>query len=184
MFHEKWRVPLYTFRPVLLKPQDLLVALKLAVNRTREFTISSLADELGLALSVVHGCVSRAAYARLITRTTGSPRAVGAAVREFVIHGAKYAFPVELGAATRGVATAIAAPVLARHFEKVELPPVWPDPEANNWGPAVTPLHGAAVFASKQDPQMYDALALLDAIRVGAAREREIAARELEVRLA
>jgi hypothetical protein len=173
---------IHTLMQSTLKPQDLLVALKLAVNPERDFLLVQLSVELGMPLSVVHGCIKRAEIARLISRSSGSMRALRQAVREFVIHGAKYAFPAQLGAPTRGVPTAIGAPVLAIHFEKSEMPPVWPSPEGTNWGLALPPLHPAVLKAIENDHALYDVLALLDALRVGAARERELAANELASR--
>lgn len=165
-----------------LKPQDLVVALKLAVNFGRAFSLSQLSEELGMALSVVHGGVTRAELARLVSRSSGSIRALRPAVKEFVIHGAKYAFPAQLGGPTRGVLTAIGAPVLAVHFEKIEMPPVWPSPEGTSWGLSLQPLHHSVLKAIEQDNALYDSLALLDALRIGAAREREIATSELALR--
>lgn len=169
-------------KQTVLKPQDLLVALKLAVNPGRDFLLVNLVTELGMPLSVVHGCVRRAEFARLVSRSSGSIRAIRPAVKEFVIHGAKYAYPAQMGTQTRGVPTAIGAPVLAGHFEKIEVPPVWPSPEGTHWGLALPPLYPAVLKASAVDEALYEALALLDALRIGAAREREIAMRELAVR--
>lgn len=169
-------------KQLILKPQDLLVALKLAVNPERDFLLVQLSEELGMPLSVVHGCIKRAELARLISRASGSVRALRPAVKEFVIHGAKYAFPAQLGTPTRGVLTAIGAPVLAIHFEKVEMSPVWPSPEGSYWGLTLPPLHPAVLRATQQDNALYEALALLDALRIGAARERELAMSELALR--
>jgi hypothetical protein len=48
-------------------------------------------------------------------------------LKEFLIHGVKYAFPLERGGATRRIPTAEAAPPLNQFFHKdFPLPPVWP----------------------------------------------------------
>lgn len=172
-------------KQLVLKPQDLLVALKIAVNRGREFTLTELATELYMAVSVVHGSIRRNEQARLISRSAGSIRAIRSALKEFAIHGAKYAFPAVLGPLARGVPTAIAGPVLRMHFEQADsLPPVWPDPEGSGYGPSVTPLYPTAMAACKIDNSLFEVLTLLDALRVGAAREQELAANQLEERLA
>ena len=172
-------------KQLVLKPQDLLLALKIAVNRTREFTLSELGQELNMALSVVHGSIRRNEQARLISRSAGSIRVIRSSLKEFTIHGAKYAFPAVLGPLARGVPTAIAGPVLRTHFEQADsLPPVWPDPAGDGYGPGVTPLYPAAIAASKIDNSLFEVLTLLDALRVGAAREQALAAKQLEDRLA
>lgn len=166
-----------------LKPQDLVVALKLAVNRSRDFVLADLAEELGMALSSVHGAVTRAEQARLLSRSAGSVRALRSAVLEFALHGARYAYPGQLGRMTRGMPTAIGGPVLRPHFEESVETPVWPDPEGKVRGPGLQPLYPCVLEASRNDEALYEVLTLVDALRVGAARERKIASEELEGRL-
>ncbi|MGJ7581506.1 hypothetical protein ACSFA3_15095 [Variovorax sp. RHLX14] len=166
-----------------LKPQDLIVALKLALNRDRDFVLADLADELGMALSSVHGAVKRAEFARLLSRATGSVRPLRPAILEFALHGARYAYPGQLGPMTRGIPTAIGGPVLRPHFEDSSESPVWPDPGGTVRGPGLQPLNPCALQASKNDAALYEVLTLIDALRVGAARERKIASEELERRL-
>ena len=165
----------------VLKPQDLVVAMKIYVNPAREFIIATLADELEMAGSAVHGSIKRAEQARLLSRSAGSIRARKAQLKEFLLYGAKYAYPVQLGVVGRGVATAVGSPVLGKFFETSSgLAPVWSDPLGDAWGPTLTPLHSSVPAASKKDPALYDMLALFDALRAGAAREREIAIQLVE----
>lgn len=172
-------------KQLALKPQDLLIALKIAVNRGRDFTLTELAAELHMAVSVIHGSIRRSEQARLISRSAGSIRVIRSALNEFAVHGAKYAFPAVLGPLARGVPTAIAGPVLRTHFEQADsLPPVWPDPEGSGYGPSITPLYPTVPAACKSDHSLFEVLTLLDALRVGAAREQELAASQLEERLA
>ena len=171
-------------KQLVLKPQDLVLALKIAVNRQRDFILTDLANELHMALSAVHGSIRRGEQARLISRSAGSIRTLAPALKEFAIHGAKYAFPGVLGALMKGVPTAIAGPSLRVHFDSPDsLPPVWPDPEGEAYGPSLIPLHGSVPAACRHDNNLLDVLTLLDALRVGAARERELAANALAERL-
>ena len=62
-------------------------------------------------------------------------------------------------------------------------PPVGPDPEGSVRGIAFEPLYPTVPAAAKRDPQLYELLALVDAIRDGRARERKIAEKELVKRL-
>jgi hypothetical protein len=48
---------------------------------------------------------------------------------------------------------------------------------------AFSPLHKNVPKAALADPRLYELLALVDALRDGKARERELAARELSKRL-
>jgi hypothetical protein len=82
---------------------------------------------------------------------------------------------------TRGVPTAWAAPVMAGKvaINDTEMP-VWPDPDGTKKGFAVEPLYSSAPVAAQNDPGLYGLLALVDALRLGRARERAIAAKEIE----
>ena len=167
-----------------LKPFDFVLAVKIAVNREQDYLISQLAEEFGVSVSTVHAGLQRAMLAKLLSRSSGSVRAVRPALQEFAVHGVKYAFPGVIGRSTRGVPTAIGAPILAPHFESTNaLVPVWPHPEGKVYGFELIPLHPAVPKVALQDQSLYEVLALVDAIRIGAAREREIAIEELKWRL-
>ena len=60
---------------------------------------------------------------------------------------------------------------------------MWQDPEGEVRGQAVKPLYPSVVQAAKLDPMLHDLLALVDALRLGRARERKIAETELRQRL-
>jgi hypothetical protein len=63
------------------------------------------------------------------------------------------------------------------------LPPVWPYAEGPLRGIAFSPLYKNVPQAALRDSKLYELLALVDAIREGRAREREIAIRELTARI-
>jgi hypothetical protein len=171
-------------KQITLKPLDFVLAAKIAVNRDQVFLLAELAAEFQVSLSTIHGSLVRAEASRLVSRSAGSIRAMRPAIKDFAIYGLRYAFPGLMGSSARGVPTAVGAPVLAGHFEKTDaLVPVWPHPEGSVWGLELVPLHPSIPSASLRDKSLYDMLALVDAIRVGAAREREIAVNELNVSL-
>lgn len=168
----------------VLKPQDLLVALKIAVNENRIITFAELGHELSMSASEVYAATQRAVMSRLVTREDGQLRAVRLSLQEFILHGVKYVFPALEGGITRGMATGIAAPPLKKFFAQYEaLSPVWPDPQGEERGLSLQPLYPSVPFAARADFQLYEVLTLVDALRSGAAREREIAASELMGRL-
>ncbi len=97
-----------------------------------------------------------------------------------MIHGVKYCFPAEYGGLTRGIPTAYAAPPLNQFIApSSDPPPVWPYAMGTVRGVMLSPIHKAAPEAASQDEKLYQLLTLLDALRTGRAREREIATREL-----
>lgn len=111
---------------------------------------------------------------------------IKAACEECLISAVKYFFPVQLGAYTRGIATSYAAPVFEKHILIGDDPiPVWPDAEGDQRGLALEPLYRSVPRSLAQfpDPIFYELLVLVDAIRSGRARERNIAIKLLKERL-
>ncbi len=102
-----------------------------------------------------------------------------------MLHGAKYAFPATVGVPTRGMPTAYAAPPLSAAIihSSTELP-VWPTPDGEERGISFFPLYPTVPQAAGKGPVLYETLALFDALRGGAARERNTAAKLLEARFA
>lgn len=60
---------------------------------------------------------------------------------------------------------------------------VWPHPEGEVRGESLEPLYPSAVDAARLDQGLYECLALVDALRVGRARERKLAIDLLAKRL-
>lgn len=169
---------------MVLKPQDLLVVLKLWVGRGRAWNYQVLAHELGMSVGEAHNAVKRARVAGLLPSGQLSEPPIPSALCEFLIYGAKYAFPAQVGRVTRGVPTAHAAsPLKEEMAPSGALPPVWPHAEGTERGEMVGPLYPSATTAAMSDPALYELLALLDALRIGRARERQIAVRLIEERV-
>ena len=182
-----------------LHAQDVVVVLKLVAyrDRSKRWTYAELGKALFMSASQVFRSVERAEAARLLSAVSISSSAEtreefpltwmfpnNSNLKEFLIHGVRYCFPVERGGPTRGTPTAEAAPPLNQLLtQDFPLPPVWPNPEGLLRGIAFSPLHKSVPKAAIRDLDLYALLALLDAIREGRAREREIAIRELTARI-
>lgn len=162
-----------------LKPQDVVVVLKLASMGGRDdVPYASLAADLGMSASEVHSAIRRLAEARLVNDAGQEVRLN--ALRNFLVHGVPYVFPARAKEVTRGVPTGWAAPVMSKAVESGDqLPPVWPDPNGSTQGVAVRPLYASVPHAAEKDDRLYSLLALVDVFRLGRARERAIAERQL-----
>jgi hypothetical protein len=165
-----------------LKPQDIVVLLKL-IGLKEDWSYRSLAADLFLSTGEIHNALDRASRAQLFDADRKRPRIQ--ALEEFLVHGIKYAFPAERGSLTRGTPTAFAAPPLNDIIsaEDGDHPPVWPDPEGSMRGYKLEPLYPSVPKAAKLDKALYELLALVDAIRDGRARERNLAVEHLQKRL-
>jgi hypothetical protein len=181
-----------------MKAQDILLLLKLVsicrqaqeLLDTTSFgarlTARGLASETGVSKSGVSLSLNRSIKVGLakLDRKTDLPHVNTKALAEFIIYGLKYVFPAEIKEITRGIPTTFAAPVLkGKIMSAGKLIFVWPDANGSDMGQAVIPLYKTVPIAVKQDPYLYDYLALADSIRLGNAREAGVAKDELVKRL-
>ncbi len=166
-----------------LRAQDIYVALKLVVLRNKPQSMQGIGESIGMSASRVHDAMHRLMRARLALRD-GCYRPVAANLMEFLAHGIRFAFVPDIGGPTRGIPTAAFAPPLDRKLMVSNDPPyVWPHPEGKVRGIAFSPLHKSAPVAAQRDPDFYELLALVDAVRGGRARERTMAIEELNKRI-
>jgi hypothetical protein len=156
----------------MVKGQDVVLLLHLIgdadVGSTRV-----LSEETGLNLAATHRALHRLADAGLYDAQRR--KAPEAAAEEFLLHAVKYLFPPVRGSETRGVPAAWAAPPLLSEIADDSLPPVWPHPEGNRRGIALAPLHDTVPELALRNDDLYQRLALIDAIRAGDARIRRLA---------
>lgn len=170
---------------VLLKPLDIVVSIRAAVLQEPRWTIAQMAQHLGMDSAQIFRAARGATAARLLVADPTATRAGylpnRAALLEFLVHGLKYMAVPARGRLTRGVPTAHAAPILAdRLVAGDEPPPVWPHPTGKVRGESFEPLHRCVPTASLGDVRFYAAMALVDAIRGGRARDRALASKLLE----
>lgn len=171
-------------RQLVLKPQDIVVSLKIAVNQNVPMTYARMGAELGISASETHGCVNRSQAAGLLTRLAGTTEAINGALVEFILHGVRYCFPPTFGTIAVGMPTGASAPALRENFSSDGTDYVWPFSGGSVRGIALYPLYPSVPGAAQIDMKLYDALTLVDAIRAGAARERELATIQLRKILA
>lgn len=159
-----------------LSPADLLVATKLAVAPDHAGTVRALGTDLGMSKSAVANALRKLEAAGVL-RASGR-RVDKLALRE-LLEGVRWLAPACPGEVVPGLPTAHCADVLARHFISDPDPVVMPLPGGPLRGRAVEPLHPLAPAAAARDPELHRLLAVVDALRIGGARDRQVAAREL-----
>jgi predicted nucleotidyltransferase len=172
-------------RQWVLKPQDLAIAFKLAANKGRWLPYAELSAAMYLSRFEAHAAVQRLIAARLFVEFEGTPRPVMPLLRQFVVYGAQYAYPAVHGEMTIGFPTAHGvAPLKDLLVPTNEPVPVWPHPKGKARGMALLPLYEKLPLAALEDQNLYELLAMFDALRAGRARERELAIRFFNERLA
>lgn len=171
-------------RQPALKAQDFYLLLVLLSKRGDALTYPELATFAGLSMSEVHGALKRVEQARLLAFVDKQPQIITPAFKEFLFYGARYSFPAARGGMVGGVPTAYAAaPLNALIAPSSDPPPVWPHAEGGVRGIAVIPLYPSAPAAALRSPVLYENLALFDALRMGNARERNLAEKLFKERL-
>lgn len=166
----------------MLKPQDILVVLKIAALGGSSWTYKSLSEAVGLSAASVHESVQRAIAAGFLNPR--ERRVVRTAVEEFFVHGLRYILPPERGRVARGIATATSAPVFRSRMAAQDIPLVWAFARGDVRGETLEPLHPSVPEAAGKDDKLYRLLAVADALRAGSPREREVAAEILKELLA
>ena len=164
----------------MLQSRDVFVALSLHVLADPAKSFERLESEVGLSASTLHRSVHRLRAAGLVTRERVVRRAD---LMDLIVYGVRYVYYVEPGALTRGLPTAHAAPPLNQTLTQSSTVPVWPDSHGVVRGFAVEPLDKAVPAAVRRNPKLYELLALVDAIRIGQPRERNLAVEHLNVLL-
>lgn len=160
---------------VVLKGEDIVLLLKLA-TREEGWTVRGLSEETAIPKSVVQRSLKRLAEAGLLDERR--QRVSVSQAEEFLLHGMRYVFPARLGGPTRGVLAAWSARPVSDEIVQAlgELPPVWPDPHGEVRGLALEPVHPGAPEAARRDDELAERLAIVDALRLGDARIRRVAA--------
>lgn len=159
---------------------DVVVLLKIINYGKQPWNQMSLADALCISQSEISKSIARSKFAGLLDSTGKRVRKL--ALVELLQYGISYVFPQQPGAIVRGLPTAHSAPPL-NSIIKSEESYVWPSGRGKSRGQSIIPLYPSVIEASENDTSLYELLALVDAIRVGRAREKEIAIRELKSRL-
>lgn len=161
-----------------MRPQDIVILLKKVTLAGRGMTNAQIAKELGISASEVSEALERCRIARMIDNL--KQRVNILALKEFLIHGLKYVFPVQPQSKVRGIATAISAPPMNEKILSEKDVYVWPDAKGNVRGEAITPLYRTVPEAVRIDPMLHSLLAIADVFRIGRTREIELAKVELD----
>jgi hypothetical protein len=157
-----------------LRPFDIAVALRLVL--VPEDRYEPLAIALATSTSAVHRSVARLQHAGICG--PGSRTVIEPALHEFLVHGARYAFPAIHGPERTGLPTAGAHPELAMIFGNDESVRtlVWPMEGGTVRGETLVPLFNGLTKVASRDARLHKMLACVDGIRVGTTRQRGAAA--------
>jgi hypothetical protein len=139
-------------------------------------SVSKSAVDVSLQRLKAHALIREGSSGRQINRL---------AARDLFEKAVQWIAPAVVGPYELGLATAYAAHPLADKLrsDEDEDPVVMPVAEGPCRGRAVTPIHRAAPGAAKRDEKLHELLSIVDALRIGRARDREVAVSELRSRI-
>ncbi|MBN1185989.1 MAG: hypothetical protein JXB49_27150 [Bacteroidales bacterium] len=164
-----------------MRPQDILVLLKIISMKNPEWLNLDIANSLKISQSEVSEALNRCKIARLID---GDKRKIYInSFKEFLIYGLKYVFPAEPGAIVRGIPTAHSANPIKELISQGSENYVWPYSKGILRGQSIEPLYYTIPMVVQDDILFYELLAILDTLRIGRMREIKIAIDELDKRL-
>ena len=164
---------------IQIKPQDILLLLKIISEDNPKWNQDPMAEALGMSQSEVSESVARSKYAGLLDPK--GKTVMKMAFMEFLQYGLRYVFPQRPGAVVRGVPTSHSASPLQEQIQSTENY-VWPYAKGTVRGHSILPLYPSVPEAAIKDEKLHQLLALADALRVGRAREKELAIVELKKR--
>ncbi len=181
-----------------MRPQDVLILLKIIAPDVRipqpgsskpgfKFlprnapSNKSIAKALQISEAEVSESLRRSTYAGLLNDPK-KKKVYKKALLDFIFYGLKYVFPTHPGPLARGVPTAHSVSPLKDIIISDENY-VWQDAEGTVRGQIIEPLYPTVPSIATQDKNLYELLALTDAIRTGTGRTVSIAAEELEKRI-
>lgn len=158
----------------MLKPQDILVAIAGATLPGGD-SHAAFGARLGLSASQAHSAWRRLQLSRLASVDREINRAN---LHEFMIHGMRFLYPMQTIGLVMGRPTGAAHPALLHDFPEPEVRWVWPDGKGKSRGMGIAPFTKFVIVAAAND-DLYLALALVELLRGGSARERTMAAERL-----
>lgn len=161
-------------KAVILKQQDIVILIKIISFQKRDLSWNSLAlsRELIISQSEISESLRRSVYCGFLDANMKNVFKTG--FIEYLIHGIKYSFPAKPGPMVRGIPTAHSAPPLSGIINADEKY-VWSYHDGPARGLSIEPLYKTVPQAVLNDSYLYEMLALIDVIRTGKIRERNLA---------
>ena len=162
--------------PSSLKPHDVALLLKVLSKGKDDWRQLDVALELNISQGEVAKSLARLRKSGFLS----NKRVNRSATIEFLIHGLQYVFPAEIGALSVGVPTAMSSPFFENKITQGhEDHYVWPSSKGSMRGQVIVPFYPQLAEAVLKDKKFYEILSLVEVLRVGRTREKNIAKEEI-----
>lgn len=139
-----------------------------------------IADGLFLSPAEISYSLQRSALAELLDFS--KKKVMRKTFLEFIQYGLPRVFPAVKGPIAVGIPTAFSSPVMSAYFMTNQFNEmvVWPYADGQARGESINPLYPNAVKAALKSPELYELFSLVDVMRLGKVREKEIALKLLK----
>lgn len=153
-----------------IRPQDIVILLKIISLGNKDWFLKDLSNQLNISNSEVSESLNRSVIGGLLEGDKKTVRKKQ--LLDFLVYGLRHVFPVVNGSLVRGLPTAYSAPILEDKFV-IDAPYVWSSGGYRTKGIAIKPLYHSVPQSCETDENLYDLLALTDALRIGTG-EKEV----------
>ena len=161
----------------VMRPFDIALLLKKITPEGMKMNGKELAASLSVSAAEVSMSMERNRIAQLVDNT--KTRVNTLALRDFLVYGIRYCFPVQPSGLSRGIPTASSAGIIKSSISSGGDSFVWKYPEGTSRGQAIVPLYPNAPEAAARDADFHSLLAIVDSLRIGKSRECQAAIDEL-----
>ena len=163
-----------------MRPQDIVLLLKIILWETKEWQYREIANDLNMSISDVSHSLGRSAVAGLFQ--PDRRKVARQKLHEFIKYGLHVVFPILPGAIATGMPTAHSHPFYQEQFSAEDIY-VWPELNGSHRGQSILPLYKGATTAAQKDEDLYKLLASIDILRIGRPREIRLALTVIEIYL-
>ncbi len=155
-----------------MRAHDILILLQIICLDKTSWHNKDLAYSLKISASEISESLNRSWIAKLLDSRKKHVNKM--ALMDFLAYGLPYTFPQVPKTLARGIATSHSASPLNQFFN-AKLDFIWPYAKGNLQGLTIKPLHKNVPLIVHTNPKLHEMLALVDALRVGRAREKKMA---------
>jgi hypothetical protein len=157
----------------LIRPSDIAALLFLSAHPGEPY--GQMAAVLGVSKSTAHKAVSRLIQLGLAVKDDDARIHIEAEQAIELLRVIRYVFPSVQSERARGIPTGLAALSETPSAHESGVTMVWPSRLGSAVGVGVQPLIPNAPDIAFRDPELYRLMAIVDALRLGDARDREAA---------
>lgn len=145
-----------------MRPEDVLVLLKIAVIESSDWTPYALSLELGYSEEHILESIARLKEAGLLQMNRPHTQKL----KKFILEELPERYPVVPGKLTRGMYTGFSAQAGYSFGVPRTSTWVWPKEDGQDWGQEIEPLSPNCCFAVLQDRKLKDVLSIIETLRV------------------